>query len=91
MASPDKLTREEKDYIFVNTEHGVLRWMGWRLVFETMKTYLVKFEEGYSVYPLWHEYKAYDKTSIRTAYKKVCRIATIAELTLSKKGVAVCS
>lgn len=91
MNTPEKLTRDEKDYIFKNTEHGVHKCMGWCLVFETMKTYLVRFKETHCVYPLWHEYKAYDKTSIRTAYKWVCTIGIIVELTINEKGVAVCS
>lgn len=57
-----RITREEKDRIVSSTfcQNGIFKLGGWAFDFRGyMKTYLVK------QYDMWHEYRAFDKTSLR--------------------------
>lgn len=59
----EKLTRAEKDMLVSSVFYsfGVIKMGGWAFDFRPyLKTYLVK------QYDRWQEYKAFDKTSLRT-------------------------
>ena len=74
----DKLTRDEKNWITENVNHNAyfksaVPLSGWRFDFsDVLKTYVVKQYGGYQ------EYRAIDKTSLRTMlYGRIDRIIEI--------------
>lgn len=74
----DKLTRDEKNWITENVSHNayfksVVPLSGWRFDFsDVLKTYVVK------QYGSYQEYRAIDKTSLRTIlYGRIDRIIEI--------------
>lgn len=71
----EKLTRTEKDMLVSSVFYsfGIIKIGGWAFDFRPyLKTYLVK------QYDRWGEYKAFDKTSLRTIlYGKIQRIIEI--------------
>ena len=71
----EKLTRAEKDMLVSSVFYsfGIIKMGGWAFDFRPyLKTYLVK------QYDRWEEYKAFDKTSLRTIlYGTIQRIVEI--------------